>query len=190
MNANPDRKKISIHIGEYYASREPAVIHTVLGSCVAACLFDPYTQTGGMNHILLPGRASLKKYDDSARYGVNAMELLINSMMKLGANRRYFQAKVFGGGHMMSGISKENGVGEKISSFVLEFLDRENIEVVSRDVGGTDSRKIFFYTDTGEVFLKRIESTYRQRIAENEALEAGKVARKARKPGEITFFND
>lgn len=190
MNTEPDRKQISIHIGDYYASREPAIIHTVLGSCVAACLFDPYTRSGGMNHILLPGRANLKKYDDSARYGVNAMELLINSMMKLGANRRYFQAKVFGGAHMMSGISKENGVGEKIVSFVLEFLDRENIKIVSRDVGGTDSRKIFFYTDTGEVFLRRIESTYRQKVAENEVLEAKKVARKVSKSGEITFFNE
>ncbi|MFP4236990.1 MAG: chemotaxis protein CheD [Desulfonatronovibrio sp.] len=190
MNKEPDRKQINIHIGEYYASGEPAVIQTVLGSCVAACLFDPCTRTGGMNHILLPGRAILKKYDDSARYGVNAMELLINSMMKLGANRRYFQAKVFGGGHMMSGISKGNGVGEKISSFVLEFLNSENIEVVSKDIGGTDSRKIFFYTDTGEVFLRRIESTYRQRIAENEVLEAEKVVKKAGRSGEITFFNE
>lgn len=190
MNKEPDRKKISIHIGEYYADREPAVIHTVLGSCVAACLFDPYTRTGGMNHILLPGKADLKKYDDSARYGVNAMELLINNMMRLGASRKYLLAKVFGGAHMMSGISIENGVGRKISSFVLEFLDRENIEVISKDVGGTDSRKIFFYTDTGEVFLRRIESTYRQRIAEKEILEAKKVVRKAGKSGEITFFNE
>lgn len=183
------RKKIHIHIGEYHASRDPAVIYTILGSCVAACLFDPLNRIGGMNHILLPGKADLEKYDVSARYGVNAMELLINRMMNLGASRRSLIAKVFGGAHMISSISKQNGVGEKIVSFVQGFLHNEGIRVVSQDVGGQDSRKIFFLTDTGDVYLKRVQSTYQQKIAEKEALAKNRVKMIADKAGEITFFD-
>ena len=103
------RKQISIHIGGYHASREPSVIHTVLGSCVAVCLFDPVNRVGGMNHILLPGKADMRHFDVSARYGINAMELLINKMMQLGGSRNRFLAKVFGGAHLFPAISKENG---------------------------------------------------------------------------------
>ena len=78
------KTKISIHIGEFYSSADPVVIHTLLGSCVAVCLFDPVKKIGAMNHILLPGRANMKHFDAPARFGINAMELLINGMMNLG----------------------------------------------------------------------------------------------------------
>ncbi|WP_291323664.1 chemotaxis protein CheD [Desulfonatronospira sp.] len=184
------RKKVNIHIGEYHASANPTIIQTVLGSCVAVCLFDPRNLIGGMNHILLPGKADLARFDVSARYGVNAMELLINRMMNLGADRKRLQAKVFGGAHMLAGISRENGVGDKISQFVLEFLDVENIKIVNSDLGGTDSRKILLYTDTGDVFLKRVLSTYQSRIATKEKLAARLVKDIAEKPGEVTIFQE
>ncbi|MFN2268650.1 MAG: chemotaxis protein CheD, partial [Desulfonatronovibrio sp.] len=183
------RKKIHIHIGEYYASREPAIIHTVLGSCVAVCLYDPYQGIGGMNHILLPGKADLDKFDVSARYGVNAMELLINRMMSLGVDRRRLVAKVFGGAHMISSISKENGVGDKNVTFAMDFLKRENIRLVSSDVGKKDSRKILFCTDSGDVYLKRVSSSYQQRLAEQEALAKRQIKNIADKSGEITLFD-
>src|SRR5580658_1868975 len=89
----------SIHIGEIFASREPAVVRTVLGSCIAVCLRDPVAGVGGMNHFLLPygGHNELA----SARYGIHAMELLINDCMKVGADRAKLEAKVFGGGHVL-----------------------------------------------------------------------------------------
>ena len=80
------KKMVSIHIGGFHASRKPAVIETVLGSCVAVCLHDPSACIGGMNHIFLPGRADMKHFDNAARYGVNAMELLVNRIMRLGAD--------------------------------------------------------------------------------------------------------
>lgn len=183
------RKRIHIHIGEYYASREPVIIQTVLGSCVAVCLYDPCQGIGGMNHILLPGKADLNKFDVSARYGVNAMELLINRMMNLGVDRGRLVAKVFGGAHMISSISRENGVGDKNVSFVLEFLKREKIKVLSSDVGRNDSRKILFYTDSGDVYLKRVSSSYQQRLAEKEALVKKQIKNIADKSGEITLFD-
>jgi len=80
------KKQINIHIGDYYASEEPVIITTLLGSCVAVCLFDGENRIGGMSHIFLPGRAEWDRFDSSARYGINAMELLINKIMKLGGD--------------------------------------------------------------------------------------------------------
>lgn len=107
------KKEVSIHIGELYASKNPAVVHTLLGSCVAVCMFDPIKRIGGMNHILLPGNGDLKDFSDSTRYGINAMELLINMIMNLGGNRNRLVAKAFGGGNILAGISEENGPGQK-----------------------------------------------------------------------------
>jgi chemotaxis protein CheD len=101
-----------------------------------------------MNHILMPGKADLKSYNNPARYGINAMEILINSMMKLGANRYKLLAKVFGGAHVLSGISEEYGVGLKNVECIIDFLMNEKIRIANYNIGGYDSRRIFFYTDT------------------------------------------
>jgi len=150
------KKQINIHIGEFHVSGAPRIIYTLLGSCVAVCLYDPVARIGGMNHILLPGRADRKNFNVRARYGINAMDLLINKMMALSADRRRIVAKVFGGAHVISVISREYGVGIKNAEFVLDFCRKEGIEVISRNLGGETTRKIYFHTDTGDVFLKRV----------------------------------
>ncbi len=148
-------KRISIHIGGLHVSREPAVIDTLLGSCVAVCLYDSEARIGGMNHILLPGRADLEPSDNEARYATNAMELLLDGVIALGGERFRLEAKVFGGAHLCPTISAKNGVGAKNCEFVLEFLQMKAINVVAHDLGGRDTRRIYFRTDTSEVFLKR-----------------------------------
>lgn len=182
------KKQISIHIGEYYASKSPAVIGTLLGSCVAVCLFDPAMRIGGMNHILLPGKADLTKFNVAARYGINAMELLINRIMRLGGRRNRLVAKVFGGAHVLPAISKKNGTGGKNASFAVEFLQNEGIRIISRDVGGHASRKIFFHTDSGEVLLKRLSSPYQRSIIVEQESHVGQIRKEARKPGKVTLF--
>ncbi len=184
------KREVSIHIGEYYASRTPAVIGTLLGSCVAVCLFDPVRQIGGMNHILLPGRADMKGFDAPARYGINAMELLINKIMNLGGNRKFLRAKAFGGAHLLPAISEENGVGRKISAFVLEFLKNESIRIVNQDLGGHESRRIYFHTSTGDVFLKRIRSRYYSKAVFNEQKMLWRVMRDIKRPAKIDFFKN
>jgi len=181
------RREIGIHIGEYYATRQPAIIRTLVGSCVAVCLFDPVTGVGGMNHILLPGRANMKRFDAPARYGINAMELLINRIMNLGGKRHFLVAKAFGGAHLLPAISKENSVGRRISAFVIEFLRNESIRLISRDFGGHESRRIYFHTSTGDVFLKRIRSRYYINIAKERKM-IRHVQRKVDKPAEIEIF--
>lgn len=183
------KKMTCIHIGGLYASKEPAVIETLLGSCVAVCLYDPIEQIGGMNHILLPGKADMKHFDVVSRYGINAMELLINKIMNLGSKRHPLVAKVFGGAHVLPAISQENGMGRKNVEFVLEFLQMEAIRVMSQDTGGYEARKIYFHTDTGEVLLKRIHPTLHAKVELRERNFLDRVGRlKAEEPGEITMF--
>jgi chemotaxis receptor (MCP) glutamine deamidase CheD len=151
------RRQHEIHIGGIFASGEPAVVRTVLGSCVAVCLRDPRSQIGGMNHFMLPQGGS----DDlvSARYGVHAMELLINDCMKLGADRRRFEAKVFGGGHVLQMRESDGNVPQRNIMFALQFLDTENIPIVARDLGGYAAREVLFFTDSGRILLKRLQKT-------------------------------
>jgi chemotaxis protein CheD len=182
------RAVINIHIGDYYASKEPEIIRTVLGSCVAVCLIEPEQQIGGMNHILLPGKPDLRLFNDSARYGINAMELLINKILNLGGKRHLLIAKAFGGGHIIPTISRENGVGGRNIKFVIDFLKNERIKIVGHDLGGRESRKIYFYTDTGEVFLKRIHHNRLESIAREEKKQSLLIRSKLINPGDVVLF--
>jgi len=182
------KKNVTIHIGEFFASSEPVVVSTFLGSCVAACLFDPENRIGGMNHILLPGKASFKDFNVEARFGINAMELLINAMMKLGANRYRIKGKVFGGAHVTPALSAEGAVGRKNADFILEFLERENIDVVSQDMGGHNSRRIYFHTDSAQVFLRRGHTLASRRIAKLEQEKLKRIRANLEEAGKITWF--
>jgi len=177
-----------IHIGGLHASRGPAIIETTLGSCVAVCLYDPREQIGGMNHILLPGKADLLHFDAAARYGVNAMELLINRIMAIGGNRFQLVAKVFGGAHLSPAIAIENGVGKKNAAFVVAFLRMEKIRIIGGDLGGHESRRIYFHTDTGDVFLKRGPCVFYPQIAHRENKMMRKIRKQAEKPANVTLF--
>ena len=182
------KKQVSIHIGEIYGSAEPVVIRTLLGSCVAVCLFDPVKKIGAMNHILLPGSADLKHFDAPARFSVNAMELLVNKMLSLGAERCRLVAKVFGGAHMLPQISAENGSGQKIATLVVAFLRNESISLLSHDLGGRKGRQIHFHTDTGDVFVRRVQPAQTRILWVEEEKAVPRVRREIRKSGPITLF--
>lgn len=136
-----------IHViqGEYAVSNsDGAVITTLLGSCVSACLWDERAKIGGLNHIVLPdGGADVAQ---TAYLGVNAMELLINDIIKMGGQRMRLKAKLFGGARMIAGLSD---VGARNAKFVEEFLERENIPILSQSLGGTSARKIQFWPTSG-----------------------------------------
>lgn len=182
-------KTIKIHIGEYHASHNPARIYTLLGSCVAVCFFDPLKRIGGMNHILLPGKANLNSFNSAASYGINAMELLINRIMKLGGDRRRLEAKVFGGGHIISAISEKYCMGQKNSEFAINFLNNEGIKIVNSDLGGCDARKVVFFTESGRALLKHIPSLYGKLIGQKEAYKYNKMKKGTDNTGgDITIF--
>lgn len=185
-NENMMKPSVKIHIGQYYASREPMVIGTILGSCVSVCLFDPQTRVGGMNHILRVGEDTTV-YDGDARYGINAMEVLINEMVGLGAVRSRFVAKVFGGGNILS-MSEEYRPGPKNVEFVLRFLEVENIKLQSQSTGGPYSRKLFLHTDTFECLLKKNCSSVSSSVANAEKAHHLRVKSIPNKSGDITLF--
>lgn len=176
--------RTKIHIGEVHASATPTVVETILGSCVSVCLFDKQMKVGGMNHILLPGKADLGNFDGAARYGINAMEMLINKLMKHGANRKSLQAKIFGGAHIIQSLQLDNSPGLKNVSFVEKFMEIEGIPIVSRDTGGVNARRVHFHTHSGDVYLKTLPAFHFSSISwEEEHFE-----RKVRK--EMLFSSD
>lgn len=179
--------QVSIGIGDYFASSQDVVIHTVLGSCVAVCLYDPGKKIGGMNHILMPFNPDIHNYDASARYGINAMELLINAIMRLGGNRKKMVAKTFGGANLLVSVPQENAVGGKNVEFVVNFLRAEKIKILSRDFGGHDSRRIFFHIATGDVFLKRVPSL--KSLVAAEQKKRNRIRERLEAPGDITLFD-
>ena len=145
--------------GQYHADSGSVGITTVLGSCVSTCLWDPLRRIGGMNHFMLPGDNGNagSPVAKSARFGVYAMELLINDMLKLGADRRRLVAKVFGGGRVLQGFGSLD-VGARNCEFVLEFLQVEGIPVLAQDLMDRYPRKIHFSPDSGKVLLKRLDA--------------------------------
>lgn len=121
-----------------------ASISTILGSCIATCLWDPGARVGGMNHFLLPEGVGTGA--GSASFGVNAMEILINALAKQGALRGRLQAKVFGGASMIAGLTD---VGARNASFVRQFLKCEGIPITAESVGGTQARRVEFWPGDG-----------------------------------------
>ncbi len=144
------------------------VLVTVLGSCVAACIRDPRVGVGGMNHFMLPdARDGDGVLSASARYGSYAMELLINELLKLGARRNGLEAKVFGGGNVLPGLTLSN-VGERNAAFVLDYLQTERISIAARDLGGPYPRKVYQFVRNGRVRVKQIARTSDETILERE----------------------
>ena len=168
--------------GEYFVYTEDILIMTTLGSCIAACLWDRQARIGGMNHFMLPEGAG-----ESGRYGSFAMELLINEMIKLGATRASMEAKVFGGGQVISGMSSMN-VGERNTTFVLDYLKAERIQVVSKDVLDIYPRKVCFLPASGKAMVKRLASAHNEVLLAQEHAAAQKAAPAARSGGSVDLF--
>lgn len=160
-------KRIVIEPGEFYVTRESVVLSTILGSCVSCCLYDENKGYFGMNHFLLSQPLSSSKSvisSDAGRYGIHAMELLINEMMKLGTNKKDIKAKCFGGSDILklTAARTNQNVGAKNIRFIKEYFSNENIPVTSSDLGGHAGRTIYFFGEDFSVYLKRTTSTRKQ----------------------------
>lgn len=171
---------------DYRSSGEPLALVTLLGSCVAACLYDPLAAVGGMNHFLLPGGTGNGDVDPSARYGVHAMELLVNDLLKRGAHRPRLQAKVFGGGNVLSGFHNDP-IGTRNARFVLQYLQAEGIPVVAQDLGDVHPRKVCFFVQTGRTLVRRLPSTRDDEIVRAERAYYGSLNR-APVAGSVELF--
>lgn len=169
----PHLERRDVHPGERCVSRKPVLIVTLLGSCVAACLYDEVSGVAGINHFLLAAPRYAKNmplsHTDAGRYGIMAMELLINDMVHLGADRRRLKAKVFGG----ASVIRRSGdnflcVNEVNQRFIREYLGTEHIPIVSEDLGGDKGRVVYFHTDTFKVLRRFIPRNELDGVEEDE----------------------
>lgn len=163
---------VQVTQGESYVTASgQEVLTTVLGSCIAACLRDPQAGVGGMNHFLLAqGRGA----DQGAmRYGVNAMELLINGLLARGAARDRLEAKLFGGASVIAGLSD---VGADNAAFAQRYLKAEGIAVTGGDTGGTQPRRVQYWPLTGRARQLSIPTHDASRliVREREAAQTDK----------------
>lgn len=154
MNTTRAACEVTLHPGMIHAERAGCVVRTVLGSCVAVCLYDPATRCGGINHYILP----LWNGDGlpSPRYGNVAIAKLIERMLGFGCLRGNLRAKLFGGGAVLGASAGLLNVGERNVQLADDLLAEERVPVVARDVGGGFSRKVLFNTETGEVLMRKL----------------------------------
>lgn len=159
----------SILPGEFFVSIEPMVVYTVLGSCISACIRDPIAGVGGMNHFMLPAPKEHQSGDawggESTRYGSFAMEQLINGILKRGGLRQRLEIKLFGAGKIYEG---NIDVGARNTEWVLNYLKTEGFSVASSNLGDIFPRKVYYFTDSGRVLMKKIERIKNRTIYDRE----------------------
>jgi chemotaxis protein CheD len=175
----PARER-TMHVvqGEYRVINDPRVVlTTILGSCVATCIWDEVAGVGGMNHFLLPGDDGAAS--DQVKYGVNAMELLINGLLKAGASRARMRAKLFGGAHVVQSLGD---IGAKNAAFAQRFLALEGISCVGQSMGGDRARRVRFWPTSGRASQLLLEATQAKELLAERQLQptpvdpsAGKV---------------
>ncbi len=172
-----------ISIGDVVAVARPTALKTLLGSCVAVCLRDPVSGIAGMNHILLPEGA---REEGKTRFGVHAMEMLINEMMRLGGDRRRFVAKAFGAGNVLSCLLPPT-VGDMNAQFVRNFLAVEAIPLIAERLGGESAVEVSFRTDTGKVIVRSVNGYPLSTLLAKENTY-GRTPSAPSAPDEITLF--
>ncbi len=173
---------VSVVAGVYNWSKSSNIaFSTMLGSCLSVCAYDLHAGVGGMNHFLLPEAPEDSEendlYSSSFRYGSAAIETLLNSLYKHGAAKNGIQVKIFGGGKILHGVSRN--VGERNIEFARRFFKRENMRIESEDVGGMEGRRIIFFPKTGKVLLRTFASHKdMERLAKDEVSAMNSILEK------------
>jgi chemotaxis protein CheD len=177
----PDPRRDVIHVvqGQFHVSDRPEhELTTVLGSCVAACLFDPERKIGGMNHFLLPG--SDPRAGRNIKYGAHSMEQLINAMLRLGAQRHRIEARLFGGANVVRGLAR---IGDSNSAFARDFVRQEGFILREAELGGTTGQRVRFLPASGRTRMQRLDPA----LHKLPATEA-RPTRRATTTGSVELF--
>jgi len=183
----PEPRRVRIMSGELFASDSPAVVSTLLGSCVAACLYDPALGIGGMNHFMLPSGEGGNGYDASC-FGTNAMELLINELLRLGARREHLQARAFGAAHVIVGTALQAKVSAENARFIREFLASERIPLIEESLGGQRPLLVNFETHMGRANVQ-IAGDHAGEVVRADATFKAQLERELKpKPDDVTLF--
>ena len=147
---------VYLHPAQMHVASAPCAIKTLLGSCVAVCLWDPEARVGGVVHYLLPhgrdGRA------ETGRYGNLAIPALIRAVCALGGSAGALKAKVFGGARVLPSLRPANGpsLGDSNVAAARELLAAQNVPVVASDVGGERGRRLLFHIEDGSAWVWRL----------------------------------
>lgn len=180
---NSNMNVIKIISGDFYVSEKPNdVLITILGSCISACVRDPITKIGGMNHFLLPGDNS----NECTRFGAFAMEMLINEILKNGGRKDRLELKLFGGANVIT--TSTTKIGDKNIEFIREYTKNENLTVLTEDLGGTAPRRIHYYPNTGRVMMKKVQKDDDKKIIAEEQDYASKLKKETKSDGDIELF--
>jgi chemotaxis protein CheD len=148
------RERRFVQPGQVFVTATPTAVTTILGSCIAVCLWDGQRRIGGVNHFMLP--FSTGSAARSARFGNVAMEELFEQMNVAGARLPFLKAFVVGGSCMFAGMQSAEHLGQKNADLAIDLLSRRGVEIAQAAVGGNRGRKVIFYTDEGSVCLKTI----------------------------------
>jgi chemotaxis protein CheD len=149
-----ERERRFVQPGQVFVTGRPTAVTTILGSCIAVCLWDEQRRIGGVNHFMLPFSAGSTAR--SARFGNVAMDELFEQMKMAGARVPFLRAFVFGGSCMFPGMQSADHLGQKNADLALDLLSRRGVQLAQLDVGGNRGRKVIFYTDEGSICLKTI----------------------------------
>jgi chemotaxis protein CheD len=170
-DAGLQRHVAKILPGEFVVSTADELLVTVLGSCVSACIRDSRAGVGGMNHFMLPSEGGHGSWGTAAglglatRYGTNAMEDLINHILKLGGRRERLEIKVCGGGRMLEGM---RDIGQRNSEFVREYVANEHLQILAEDLDGDQPRKVYYDPATGRMRVKYLKAMHNDTINRRE----------------------
>lgn len=157
--ALPDAKARRVYLqpGQFFASAEASLVTTILGSCVAVCLWDETTRIGGLNHFLLPHWSG--GGNASPRFANVATQKLLDAVLGLGARRQALQAKVFGGASVVEAFrASGHPLGSKNVTVARELLEQARIPVVASDVGGRHGRKLLLETASGQAWVQLLNA--------------------------------
>jgi chemotaxis protein CheD len=182
-----ERNAVKLLPGEFFVSGDDIVLSTVLGSCISACIWDRSAKVGGMNHFMLPGDVSENGTTGLAgRYGVFAMEQLINELIKRGARKSQLEAKLFGGGAVLKSMTAIN-IGERNAAFALEFLQTEGIRVASKDLLDVHPRRVAFFPTDGRAMCRKLATTDASLVRAEEKYNA-QIATTSTSGGDVELF--
>jgi len=155
-------EEIQVGIADFKVGKNPSVLITLgLGSCVGVTLYDTIQKVGGLLHVMLPRMADFEKgFNRPAKFADTGIPLLLEEVLKLGANRRMLEAKIAGGAQMFSGADRkfQLNIGERNVEAVRETLRNLGIRIVAEDVGGNKGRTMLLDTATGRVIVKTLGS--------------------------------
>jgi len=178
---------VNLRQGDYLVSDEPILMTTVLGSCVSACVFDPVAKVGGMNHFLLPDEGTSEPLTGSYRYGVHAMEILVNTLLKKGADQQRLEVKVCGAADVISAFTHKVGACNEV--FIRRYLKTEHLNLTAEDLGGLSPRRIMFNPQDGRLRVKKLHNPLTPDTVTAEQRRAQSLKHTSERSADIELFD-